>query len=93
MTQTTAGFRVDPALTGRDDVDLIAGADVKIGDTLVYPCWLDRQVNGSNVAHLPCTVASIVEYPESRVLYWVNPDQRPGLYGLVDRRGTVGRLR
>jgi hypothetical protein len=67
----------------------IAGADIAVGDTVVLPHWLDKRPEGvrSNVVHKPREVASILEYPESRVLYL-----KGGSYGIVGRTAVVERV-
>jgi hypothetical protein len=76
-------FRVDPAYAAFPG-PLVAAEDVVVGMTLIYPCWV-----GPRVEHLPRTVQSIVEYPDNRVLYFADTNGRPGLFGMVARRGVV----
>lgn len=80
---TTTPYRIDPAYAAFPG-PLIPAADITVGMTLIYPCWV-----GPRVEHLPRTVKSIVEYPDNRVLYFEDTNGRPGLFGIIARRAAA----
>jgi hypothetical protein len=79
---------IDPALTARDDLDLIPINDVEVGDILFYPGWVDGRVE-----HRPRFVKHIDDqYTENRVLYLAEHPEGTGYAAVCGREATVGRM-